>query len=438
LILFLEKYSEILNPILIHLVWAAPIAVGAGIASSSYLFGLRLSEKKIIWFVMAAALGQLTGVIGLLFRFLIFGPQVFRFNDWFSLPHYQFRVVYVIDGISGPLLLLTAVIGLLIIKFSRTYLHRDEGFLRFFVMTSCTLGGMGLVLMAGTLDMLIAGWELVGLSSALLIAFFHRRKTPVTNALGAFATYRICDVGLIAAAVITHHGVTSAEINHLQELSYSEMVWVGFALLIAAAGKSALWPASGWFPRAMEGPTPSSALFYGGLSVHAGSYLLLRASSLYELLPSLRIVVISIGVLTAFHGWASHRVQADAKNKLALATMTQVGVLTSVIGLGWPSLAVALICGHTGLRIYQFLRTPNLLHDEHLVHSAVGEHKNLNKQSDRFSRFNRILYNYGFAFGYLNEVMERMVVKPVTNWSKWADALEVKAAFRIGSSVKKI
>ena len=151
-------------------------------------------------------------------------------------------------------------------------------------------------------ETLFAGWEMVGLSSTLLVAFYHERKGPVRNGLRVWSVYRISDAALLLAAVALHHMTGEGDFDAFlgngagspwpmgqSLLSEQQALLVGLLLLVAAAGKSALVPFSGWLPRAMEGPTPSSAVFYGALSVHLGAFLLLRVGSLLELSLTLQI-----------------------------------------------------------------------------------------------------------------------------------------------------
>jgi len=163
--------------------------------------------------------------------------------------------------------------------------------------------------LAGTIETLFVGWELVGLSSALLVAFFQERPAPPRNGLWIWGVYRISDASLLLAAVVMHHLRGEGDFDQLlgsgawpEEFSALEphqALFVGLLLLVAAAGKSALVPFSGWLPRAMEGPTPSSAVFYGALSVHLGAFLLLRISPLLDLSPGLSATVVVIGFVTA-------------------------------------------------------------------------------------------------------------------------------------------
>ncbi len=146
--------------------------------------------------------------------------------------------------------------------------------------------------LAGTIETLFLGWELVGLSSALLVAFFHVRQNPVRNGLRVWTAYRIADAAFLLGALALHHMTGAGDFMSLTgadpwpeghvTITQSQALFVGSLLLIAVAGKSALIPFSGWLPRAMEGPTPSSAVFYGALSVHLGAFLLLRMSALLD------------------------------------------------------------------------------------------------------------------------------------------------------------
>ena len=130
---------------------------------------------------------------------------------------------------------------------------------------------------AGSFDLLVGGWEIVGITSVLLIAFFQLRTPPVENALRVFAVYRACDIGLLVGVFAMHHWAGTASFaDGFPDLRGSRATTVCLLLLLAAAGKAAQVPFSGWLPRAMEGPTPSSAIFYGAISIHAGAYLLLR------------------------------------------------------------------------------------------------------------------------------------------------------------------
>src|SRR6185312_16672251 len=176
--------------------------------------------------------------------------------------------------------------------FSLRYMHREPGFQRYFVQFAMFTLGITLVALAGSVEVLFAGWELLGLSSVLLVGFFHERPAPLGNAMRVFAVYRVSDAAMLSAAVLLHHWAGSGSLSLVFSgtstiaIGHERSLAIVLLLLVAVAGKSALLPFSGWLPRAMEGPTPSRAVYYGSLSIHAGCFLLLRAGPLLEHAPA--------------------------------------------------------------------------------------------------------------------------------------------------------
>jgi len=355
---------------------------------------------------------------------LVFGGAplvVATFGNWFTVGNYHFPLVLMVDWISLPFLGMTVVLSGLIGQFSATYLHRERGFLRFFLLLHLFAFGSLLVFSAGSFDLLVGGWEIVGITSVLLIAFFQQRPAPVENALRVYAVYRACDIGLLVGVFAMHHWAGSADFAHgLPDLSGTQAAIVGLLLLLAAAGKAAQVPFSGWLPRAMEGPTPSSAIFYGAISIHAGAYLLLRIQPLLAQSTLASALVIAIGLATAVHGTITGRASADAKTSLAYASLTQVGVVFVEIGLGWKFIAIVHILGHATVRTLQFLRSPSMLHDDHQMHSAIGgEFSPTGKfLEDVFpERVQLWLYRWALDRGHLDTILEGLVVHPLMRLS---------------------
>src|SRR5262249_30703420 len=160
-----------------------------------------------------------------------------------------------------------------------------------------------------------------GLSSALLVAFFQERQGPARNGLWVWTIYRFSDAALVLAAVAMHQLRGEGDFDKLlgtglwpevvPTFTTRQAVVVGLLVLAADAGKSALVLFSGWLPRAMEGPTPSSAIFYGALSVHLGAFLLLRVSPLLDSSFSLSALVALVGLNTALFAYVAGSVQTD-------------------------------------------------------------------------------------------------------------------------------
>lgn len=343
-------------------------------------------------------------------------------GDWFTVHDYHFPLVLLGDRLSIPFLALTVILVGLIGQFSATYLHRDPGFARFYILLHLFAFGALLIFSAGSFDLIIGGWEMVGITSVLLISFFHYRLGPVDGAMRVFTVYRACDIGLITAAFAMHHyAKTSSFAGGMPHLTNGDATVVGLLLLFSAAGKSAQVPFSGWLPRAMEGPTPSSAIFYGAISVHAGAYLLLRAQPILAESPVAAGAVVLIGLMTAVHGTIVGRTCADAKTSLAYAALAQVGVVFMEIGFGWTWVPIMHIIGHAMVRTLQFLRAPSMLHDYHQVHAAAGGHleKTGKHLESMFPQAMQLwIYRLAMDRGHLDTILERGFVEPLQALSR--------------------
>jgi NAD(P)H-quinone oxidoreductase subunit 5 len=289
--------------------------------------------------------------------------------------------------------------------------------------------GMLLVALAGNVEVLFIGWELVGLSSALLVAFFQGRPAPVSNALRVLSVYRISDAAMLTAAVLLRHLAGSGSLSLLfggvtsdhAALTGTSATLIAMLLVIAVAGKSALLPFSGWLPRAMEGPTPSSAVYYGSLSIHAGCFLLLRAAPLLEEAPAARIAVGALGAATAIFAGITTRVQSDVKSSLAYASLTQVGIIIFEIAIGWYTVAFIHMAGHACFRLLQFLSAPNVLHDLHGMENAIGQRPPQTRGYVEMlapRRLRRLLYLVALERGFLDSIIDRVVVDPFIRLAK--------------------
>src|SRR5262249_50788212 len=162
------------------------------------------------------------------------------------------------------------------------------------------------------------------------------RAAAVASAFRVLAVYRVSDAAMLSAAVLLRHLAGSDSLSLLfgradaastEALTGTHATIIALLLIVAVAGKSALLPFSSWLPRAMEGPTPSSAVYYGSLSIHAGCFLLLRAAPLLERAAAARVVVGILGAVTAVFAGMTTRVQSDVKSSLAYASLTQVGII---------------------------------------------------------------------------------------------------------------
>jgi NAD(P)H-quinone oxidoreductase subunit 5 len=352
------------------------------------------------------------------------GGIVVSYGAWSTAHEGGIAIEFLLDGMSLAFATLSAAIAGVVAAFSNRYLHKEPGYNRYFVLFAMFVTGMLLVALAGNVEVLFAGWELVGLSSALLVAFFHDRPAPVANALHVFSVYRISDAAMLSAAVLLHHVAGSGSLSLLfgtvrgapiESLSAGSATTIAVLLVVAAAGKSALLPFSGWLPRAMEGPTPSSAVYYGSLSIHAGCFLLLRAAPLLEQAPAARLLAGAIGAATALYSTVVTRVQSDVKSSLAFASLTQVGIIVVEIALGLYTIAFLHLAGHACFRLLEFLSAPNVLHDLHGLEAAAGGRLTPTGRhllSLIPDGLRHRLFLFALERGFLDATLDRLIVEP--------------------------
>jgi NADH-quinone oxidoreductase subunit L len=393
-----------------------------GVLSVSALFGRRLNETAV------GVLARLTFVAALLAAVVALGDRLahpsssslLSYGEWLSFDEHAFALDFVVDGLSLGFATLAVGICGTVAAFSFRYLHREAGFHRYFAQLAMFALGIELVAIAGSIEVLVAGWELLGLSSVLLVAFFHDRPAPVTNAFRVLAVYRVGDAAMLSAAVLLHHWAGSGSLSLLfsqsavspVELAPGQALAIALLILVAVAAKSALLPFSGWLPRAMEGPTPSSAVYYGALSIHAGCFLLLRAEPLLAGSWLARLLAALAGVTTALYATLTARAQTDAKSALSYAALTQVGLIVLEISIGWTTLAFIHMVGNASFRLLQFLSAPNVLHDLHELEDRVGGRVVARPGGRRPWLTTPAFYLFALERGFADALLDGLVVRP--------------------------
>lgn len=417
---------------------AAPVLL-VGYLGLSSLLDRRLSESAINRSILATIVAGLLGSLCVLILMLALGTRhvVVILGDWVETAGFHVTVKFVFDRLSVPFALLSFVLTGTIASFATRYVHREKGYNRFFVLYALFLLGMITAALSGTIETLFLGWELVGLSSALLVAYYQERPGPSRNGFWIWCVYRVSDAALLLAAVSLHHLTGRGDFHLLLgeaawpeghcSATGSEAFVVGLLLLVAAAGKSGLIPFCGWLPRAMEGPTPSSAVFYGALSVHLGAFLLLRVSPLLEGSPWLCAVIVVLGLSTAVLAYLIGSVQSDIKAALSFASLSQVGVIVAEIGLGFRYVALVHLLGHACLRTLQFIRAPSLLHDYHHLDNALGRrlpHSPLWLLHWVGVPLRARIYALALQRGYLDSWLTTFLVAPFVRLFRRCDRLE--------------
>jgi NADH-quinone oxidoreductase subunit L len=422
------------------------VLVLVGVGSPALLLAL-LGAASLVnrslperWTGLLAGSSMAAACAALLVAFAVHGmtggaTQLLSYGAWSASHEGGIAIEFLVDRLSLAFAVLSTAIAGVVSAFSNRYLHREAGYNRYFVLLAMFVTGMLLVALAGNVTVLFIGWELVGLSSALLVAFFHERPAAVANAFRVVSVYRISDAAMLSAAVLLRHVAGTDSLSLLfgggtastATLTATNATLIAMLLIVAVAGKSALLPFSSWLPRAMEGPTPSSAVYYGSLSIHAGCFLLLRAAPLLEQAPAARLLAFGLGAATALFAGTTTRVQSDVKSSLAYASLTQVGLIVVEIAIGWYTIAFLHLAGHACFRLLQFLSAPNVLHDLHGIEDAIGSHSSADGGHFgvvRSERARRRLFLIALERGFLDSILDGAVVEPFTKLARLLTRLD--------------
>lgn len=326
--------------------------------------------SRIAFFTPAV---QLISFLLFFVHWILNGHETISIKDFplFVSGGFEFYFDLYFDKITAVYLFVGALLTFLVTIYSRYYLHRESGYKRFFNTILFFYLGYNLVILSGNFETLFLGWEILGISSYLLIAFYRDRYLPAKNALKVFSIYRLGDIGFILVMWMNHNlwheNVTFLEINN-RELVHEHLVnhsvigaMIALLIMITALAKSAQLPFSAWLPRAMEGPTPSSAIFYGSLSVHIGVFILLRTFPFWENQISVRILLAAIGFLTFLVTSGIARVQSSIKSLVAYSSISQIGLIFMEVAAGWENIALLHFAGNAFLRTYQLLVSPSVV-----------------------------------------------------------------------------
>jgi NADH-quinone oxidoreductase subunit L len=282
---------------------------------------------------------------------------------------------WVVDGLSIMMYFLVGMVGFLVFVYAKGYMKGDVRYTWFFASFSLFAGGMLVLVSAPNLIQLIVGWELVGVSSYLLIAHYWEDFDNVDAGNKAFMTNKIADVGLFVGAIIMALSAGSFQFSEI----FSRMIeghtllaqfgfWAGLALFIGAMGKSAQFPFHVWLPDAMAGPTPVSALMHAATMVTAGIYLVARLFPFYqmpEFAGDVNLYIMVIGAITLFFMGLLALTQNDIKKVLAYSTVSQLGYMMAAMGVGAYSAGLFHLFTHAFFKSLLFLGAGSVIHAVH-------------------------------------------------------------------------
>jgi len=297
-----------------------------------------------------------------------------------------------IDSLSLIMSSVVTSVSLLVHYYSISYMKHDQSFNRFFIYTNFFTFSMLLIVFSNNFLQLFIGWELVGLSSYLLIGFWIKKESAISANYKAFLVNRVGDVGLLLGLCLILVSYSTTDYNQIFEIknsidmdrvdifgySFNSLSAICILLFIGAMAKSAQVPLQFWLPDSMEGPTPISALIHAATMVTAGIYMVARLSPLYELTDGVLIFILYIGSITAFFLGLVALMQNDIKRIIAYSTISQLGYMTAALGASLYSLAMFHLITHAFFKALLFLCAGSIIikcHHEQDIRKIAGLRK---------------------------------------------------------------
>jgi NADH-quinone oxidoreductase subunit L len=348
---------------------AAWICLALPLAATFVITGLgnRLSRRGAGYLATAACAGAFAAAV-VTFVLLWMEPAEGRYFPstawtWLTAGNLQFGLRILVDPLSVFMMLIVSGVGSLIVAYSIGYMDGDDEERRYFAYMALFVFSMLLLVQGGNLVMLLAGWGLVGLSSYLLIGFWHERPSAIAAAKKAFVMNAVGDATFALALflLIQKTGTVSfAALGLAQGGWVANLVALG--LLGGAVAKSAQLPLHTWLPDAMEGPTPVSALIHAATMVTAGVYLIVRCHAIFESAPKIGDLAAGLGTLTLLIAGLVALVQVDIKRVIAYSTMSQIGYMFLGAGLGAYANAMFHLMTHAFFKALLFMAAGLVIH----------------------------------------------------------------------------
>ncbi|MDJ0790682.1 MAG: NADH-quinone oxidoreductase subunit L [Acidimicrobiia bacterium] len=332
-------------------------------------FGRRLGEPASGWLALIVVVASF--LIGAAASVGFFTgdelPETVYLFEWIPILGVDAAILW--DPLSALLTLIVTGVGSLIHLFSIGYMHGDERFPRYFSFLNLFIASMLILVLAANYAVMFVGWELVGLSSYLLISFWFTKPAAAAAGKKAFIVNRIGDWGFLIALMIIFATFGTfdfetifAEAPLMFGVGSGTITAITLLLFVGAAGKSAQIPLYVWLPDAMEGPTPVSALIHAATMVTAGVFMIARSAVLYELAPASGVVVAVVGTATALLAAVIAVAQTDIKRVLAYSTISQLGYMVLAVGAGAYSAGMFHLTTHAIFKALLFLGAGSVIH----------------------------------------------------------------------------
>jgi len=342
-------------------------------------FGSKIKDKSHLIALPIIGLTLLNS-LSLLFKSLFshHGLHLENSFEWFNTGSLVISLGYMIDNVSIIMLCVVSLISFLVHLYSSEYMKGDSRYSRYYAYLGIFTFSMNGIVLSDSLIMMYIFWELVGLSSFLLIGFWFEKPNPPLAANKAFLTNRVGDIGMFIGIMILFFSIGTFNINELVNKISSESINLnllsiaGVLVFMGAVGKSAQFPLHIWLPDAMEGPTPVSALIHAATMVAAGVYMTYRIFPF--LTPDALMVVALIGAITAFAAAISAITRNDIKAVLAYSTISQLGYMVMALGVGAHIYAFFHLVTHAMFKACLFLCSGSVIHAMHHSLHHLDDH----------------------------------------------------------------
>lgn len=336
----------------------------------------------LLWKRMPKTVGGIIGSVAILASFCISlgiffevksptfqGPVIVHLFDFIQSGKLNVPFSFQVDALSSLFLLIITGVGFLIHVYSTSYMHHDEGMVKYFAYLNLFVFSMLLLVLGANYVIMFIGWEGVGLCSYLLIGFWYKNRDYTNAAKKAFVMNRIGDLGFLVGMllILFNFGTLSyqeffGQLHAGTNVSANINNWIALCLFIGAMGKSAQLPLYTWLPDAMAGPTPVSALIHAATMVTAGIYMIARTGALYSMTPGILHFIAIIGLATAIVAATIAIKQYDIKKVLAYSTVSQLGFMFLALGVGAYTTAVFHVMTHAFFKALLFLGSGSVIH----------------------------------------------------------------------------
>lgn len=325
-----------------------------------------------------------------------------------------------IDALSVIVAAFVSVVSFLIVLYSVGYMRNDRGKGRYNLLVLLFIGGMLGLVMAGNLIQFYFFWEIVGICSALLIAFYYEKPEARRGGMKAFLMTRVGDASLLVSILIIFSAVHTTEFGKvfasLSTPLSDTLAGAAVLMIIGAVGKSAQVPLHTWLPDAMEAPSPVTALIHAATMVNAGVFLLIRMYPMLSASSGILYTIAGIGLVTALVGGICAAVERDFKRIFAYSTISQLGLMFAAVGFGNPWAALYLLIGHGFFKALIFLTAGSVV-------EATGT-RNIERMGGLASQM-----RYTYA-AFLVSVLAMCALPPFVGF--WSKSAITSSAFSLG------